>query len=801
MGKCMRKIIGIICSVLLVLQMTLVVSCGGNGNGSGSDGSGESVSEIFSGNVSDYVDVWSTYGATKVLQNAKNNDSYHNLGGGISFSMMKNESEGSQLVLTAKRNVSSYELVGEDLKDDDGNVISKEDISIYHQKYVEITKRANAEMNPAFAVGDYIPDMLLDMDKAVEYKENAIKAGENQSVYVEVKTKSDTKAGTYKGNFTLKVNGAKVSVPVSVTVWDFGFEGKSDFKSTFLLYTWGLLHGEYDCSDEIILNYMETALKYDICIYPVGTFDYNAEDEVSTYDGFIDYVVDTYERSDAFNTIIVPVALGGDFKAYSSDGQPSGDSQSILKYLNGLLERSTPEKPYLDHVVFYVSGLDEADMRPADWAKSKNIFGVGGEIDQLYSYLSAEIKKSDAYKGFSADYQAKIVTAVENVPMVFTNVGFMSDAVGVYDSATFCPLIDNFADPIQAEKYAEAAQKYNNGNLWTYTCTGCQYPYPSFHIDDYNYGNRAAGLMYKYYNVNGFLYWQTAQYYPSAYGFDTFLDPYTMAGRSGLIWNGEGCLFYPGAKYGSKNPFPSTRLVTYRDSMEDYKMISVLENLLNEYAEKKNIEKIDVNDYLADVYASVFCNAEYYLDDSLVYAAREELARRIISLKNGVLIENKKTSVTINSFSDSASLIEKTEGSTASFSGGAADICIKSVDRGDDNKNRRYSTYVQFAVDGLTDATNLVFNVTNTTGRAIEFEVGFIDSDGMNNYAGGVYLAAGATKKANIYFNRSLNSKLSKIKYVRFYFDNVTLDANGNYALSPDVTFRLSNLSYEKRGI
>ena len=51
--------------------------------------------------------------------------------------------------------------------------------------------------------------------------------------------------------------------------------------------------------------------------------------------------------------------------------------------------------------MFYVSGLDEADMRPADWAKSKNIFGVGGEIDQLYSYLSAEIKKSDAYKGFS----------------------------------------------------------------------------------------------------------------------------------------------------------------------------------------------------------------------------------------------------------------------------------------------------------------------------------------------------------------------------------------------------------------
>lgn len=784
-GECMKKIIGIICSVFLVAQTAIFAGCGKE--------------EETNGNVNEMVDVWSTYGATKVLQNQKENVSYHNLGEGISISMMKNESEGTQLVLTAKKDVSSYELIGGDLKDNAGNVIPKDDIDIYHQKYITITKRANAEMNPAFAVGDYIPDMLLDMDKAVEYKENTIKAGENQSIYVEVKTASDTKAGTYKGDFTLKVDGAEISVPVTVTVWDFGFEGKSEFKSIFLLYTWGLLHGEYDCSDEMILNYMETALKYDICIYPVGTFDYNATEEVDTYTGFIDYVVDAYDRNEAFNTIIVPIALGGDFKAYSSDGQPSGDSKNILKYLNGLLEKSTPEKPYLDHVVFYVSGLDEADMRPADWEKSKNIFGVGGEIDQLYSYLSAEIQKSDAYKSFNADYQAKIVTAVENVPMVFTNVGFMSDAVGVFDSATFCPLIDNFADPVQAEKYTEAAQKYNNGNLWTYTCTGCQYPYPSFHIDDYNYGNRAAGMMYKYYNVNGFLYWQTAQYYPSAYGFDTFLDPYTMAGRSGLIWNGEGCLFYPGAKYGSKNPFPSTRLVTYRDSMEDYNMISVLENLLNEYTDKKNIEKIDVNEYLADVYASVFCNAEYYLDDSLVYIAREELAKRIISLQNGVLIEDKKAAVTINAFSDSANTIEKTEGSTVSLNSGAAEICIKAVDRGDDNKNRRYSTYVQFQVNGLADATNLAFNITNTTGRAIEFDIGFIDSDGTNNYAGGVYLAAGATKKENIYFNRSLNAKLSKIKYVRFYFDNMVLDASGNYVLSPDVKFTLSNLVYEKR--
>ena len=190
----MKKIIGIICSVFLVAQTAMFAGCGKE--------------EEKKGNVNELVDVWSTYGATKVLQNQKESVSYHNLGEGISISMMKNESEGTQLVLTAKKDVSSYELIGGDLKDDAGNVISKDDIGIYHQKYITITKRANAEMNPAFAVGDYIPDMLLDMDKAVEYKENTIKSGENQSIYVEVETKSDTKAGTYKGDFTGRRRGS-----------------------------------------------------------------------------------------------------------------------------------------------------------------------------------------------------------------------------------------------------------------------------------------------------------------------------------------------------------------------------------------------------------------------------------------------------------------------------------------------------------------------------------------------------------------------------------------------------------------
>ena len=64
-------------------------------------------------------------------------------------------------------------------------------------------------------------------------------------------------------------------------------------------------------------------------------------------------------------------------------------------------------------------------------------------------------------------------------------------------------------------------------------------------------------------------------------------------------------------------------------------MLCVYENLLNEYAEKYGIEGgLDVNDYVADIYDSLFSGAVYYTDDSLVFKAREELAKRILALKN-----------------------------------------------------------------------------------------------------------------------------------------------------------------------
>ena len=806
----MKKIIVVILAVMLAFQM---VACSKSNDSTG--GSSSDNGNTPANNIADIVDISSTYGATKVLQNR--DIEYPDLGKQLSVSMMKNESEGTQLVLKAKKDVASYELKAADLKCGDA-VLSKDSIKIYQENYVKILKRAdlnNQNINPAFKVGDYIPDMLLDMDKAVEYKENTIASGENRSVYVEFKTSMETKAGVYTGNFTLEVDGFTTEIPVSVTVWDFGFDRKSDFESVFLLYRWGLTHGEYDCTDEKVFDYIDAALDYEVNIYPIGTFDYSKDEEIdndaakkegyasAVVKGFVEYVDKYYAENRAFNTITIPISLTVSYKHSES----SSASNNILNYLEKLLEHSYangygPE--YLERTVLYMSGVDEADNRPSDWKRCYDLFDEGGEADKLLDYLWKNIEQNEIYKNATDEDKVRIEIAVKNLPFLLTCVYFDDDAVGRFTSSVFCPLIDKFANPINVMKYKEAAERYNNSNLWVYTCTGCPYPSPSFHIDDYNYGNRVAGWMYKYYDLNGFLYWQTAQYYPSASGYDGYLDVYEDPTRS-YVFNGEGCLFYPGAKYGSEKPFPSTRIVNYRDSIEDYNMICLLEDLINEYG----IDR-DVNDYLADVYISIFNNAVYYNEDDLVYLAREELASRINYLiKNHELKETAKIETTINSFSDgnydadkADSKFSVTQNSSVAYSDNSAEVTIRHVERKNESQNMLYKTNVKFAISGLSDfanATNLNFTIENICDDAeadnnLEFEIYLVTAD-EDIYVGGCYLGTGKTKDVKVYFDKDVSKYLGKATHIKFSFSNMK---NGKF--SPDFKFRLSNFSFERNG-
>lgn len=788
------------------------------------------------GEVTQTAEVWSTYSSAKVTQNAKQSVPYAQLEASINIQMMKDETEGAQLIVTAEKDIGSYMLTASALSDGKGHTIPAEDISIYHQKYITVTRRSDV-LNTDFQAGDYIPDMLLPIDIAKEYGENTIAEGDNQGITVEVTTTSDTEPGTYTGTFVLDLDGEKQNIPVTVEVWNIEYEGRRTFQSSFLLYRNSLIAGEYEASDELVDRYVDFLLDYNVNTYVIKD-SYPVDEFVAEAQRLF--------ANDNYNSICIPVGLSTSYTATSAM------ADQIVNYIVAIAEVSTPEKPYLEYLYLYPSALDEADMHGID-AAVERIFSVDGEWDKTLARAFTAVQATEAYKSFSAEFRAQVDEAVENIPAIFTNTTFRGDWAASLN-AVFCPYLSVLGDDGQLQQYQDGAAANGIEDLWAYTCVGPNYPNPTFHIDDYNLGTRVTGWMAKKFGVNGYLYWAVNMY--QAINEDAWrdVDVYETAERAGYC-AGDGFLLYPGAYYGSEYPFASTRLAAWRDAMDDYDMLCVYEQLLNEKAADYGIE-IDFNDYVNDLYDSLFAGTSYYTDDALVEAARAELASRILALKNdGIMVQPTQSGATlyaeagsltidgeqvtgtsantgysyaltnsgtsaaeftvataantytfrvgamgvVASFADNTGTAEWTDGSSVTYSDGAANVTIVSVYRGTegvlDGATQRFSPYVQFGTDGLAGASAIRFTMTNTGSNGFSFTLRLVAANGTITVGTG-YVGGNATRS----FRFDLDSRtltdavLEGVTEVRIAFRNVN---DAVTALEPTKTFTLGDIWYE----
>ena len=821
-------------SLLAVLTMVSIVGCGDkfSPQGNGSDEPPTSDETVAA------TEIWSTYSTVKVPQN-RNLDVYEKQDAEIYLSMMKDETEGTQLVITAGQDISSYELVEAELSDGKGNTISTDQIDVYHQKYVHIDKMFNIN-NTVYRGGDYLPDMLLPMETAVEYKENTVKKGENQGITVEITTTSDTVPGIYNGMFTLKMDGKTKKIPATVEVWDIEYKGRRTFQSCFLIYRSYLAQGEYEATDEMMDSYVQFLLDYKINPDYVQRSDlgYNNIDDFTSY-------IEKYFENDNFNSIVIPVHLAFPFEHNNSN------ADSVIEYVKKLVEISTPETNYVDYSYIYPSGYDEADIHEELKDDAIRVFQEGGDYQRMLERAVVECDEAldVLQEKYGKSFRKQIEQSILDIPAIFTNVNFIEEYVGELNSV-FCPYLNLFGDDIAAQKYQAAAEDDTNGDLWAYTCCGPTNPYPTFHLDDFNLGTRVSGWMEKKYKINGYLYWAVNLYEPSGnHDVEDFIDPYDTPDRASDC-HGDGFLLYPGKYYGSDSPFASLRLVNYRDSMDDYDMLCVYENLLNERAAAYGTS-VNFDDYVNDLYTSLFDEAIYYQEDSLVYMAREELANRILALQNsdGLLVKSEisadgqTTESEIYSTVKTLKINGETVQGTASGTGykyivstatgagektlkiesaskayvytlnqsGAAnmqsfnkndttivtarangvDVTIKAENRGAEAQTTAFRPYVEFRVSDFANAKELIFVIKNTTDREIEANVQLAGD--VRETVGGIYLRAGEEKEYRIQLSGVSEDVLSGATHVRIAFTNTL-----NGALQQDRTFTIGNIRFVK---
>ncbi len=712
--------------------------------------------------------VWSTYNTVKVIQQTGRNDSYTKLEAKLGVQMMRSEYEGAQLIITSDKD-STYMLTAGTLKDSSGNVFPAENIQIYHQKYQTI--KINYNGDSAFQAGDAIPDMLLPLDIAAKFGENKIPANSNQGITVEFNS-AGVPAGVYTGSFTLDLDGKTQEIPVSVEVWDIEYEGRREFQSCFMIYRDALISGEYNNTDAVVDAYIDKLMEYKANAYVVRT--YNSCEKL---------VADTLRQfeSSNYNSVVIPFDFQLNYHVYEADTVTAA-AQSAVDYIKALVKASTAEKNLIAYAYFYPSSYDEADIVEGRGGPSETFLCEGGEYQQTLQLAVQQLKDEGWFSEQTAEFAAQMEQDILQIPAVFTNVNFVDKWVGELN-ATFCPYVSLFNDTAVLNQYQDAAANNSYGDLWAYTCSGPVNPYPTFHIDDGTLDMRVCGWMEKAYDITGYLYYKVNEYSVTQDNLENdYVDLYGTPARYYDV-NGDGFLLYPGRYYESDAPFASVRLAAYRDGMDDYDMLSIYEKLLEQYAKANNLESFDFNDYVDDLYHSLFSGVVAKQDSALLYTARQELAKRILALKN----ENKL-------LCDPA---EAEHVKITDFAQGGEAVVIKSEykDKGEEigAKTKMFRPSFTAKVSSMDGAKALCFSYKNTGTQDMVMQIDLVTKSGNKVFASTSYCAAGKTRDVKIFVDE-LEISLSDVEEVRLSFENVATNDLGEVTLLPDKNLTVTDL-------
>ena len=509
----------------------------------------------------DAVDIWSAYATDKVLQDAENNGDIVRFDPKVAVNACKGEYESTQLILTANKDISSYNVEVSDLTDGAGNTFEAENILVYHEKYIEV--KATFEGNGA-ETGMY-PDALLPIEKAVEYGENTISAGNNQGVYITFNVPADQAAGTYTGTMKVTYDGAQTSIPVTLGVNDILVSQTTHTKSKFNV-TFAHWLGELDSTQDMLDSYISVMAEHRISpgLIMFGNDSNYTDESIAAY---AQKAYDLLQENPKMSTFAVPTPTMTD----SSTGLPTLNGETFGKYLNAIIDVALASYDaeaetgfdLMSYAICTVSIIDEPDLNNT----LDRVPGVAAQFESAISDAKAHLEQLAEEKGISDAFVQEIETSLDNFPLIVSLTTTWTPDEETQSIITACPLISLYDSASQREVYAQQQQR------WIYTCNQPHSPYPTYHIDDTLVSARSLSWMMSEYDITGNFYW-AADLYQQYVGNGAYqpIDDYYGTAERYENANGDGYLMYPGAPYGMDEPLSSLRLEAIRDGLEEYEL-------------------------------------------------------------------------------------------------------------------------------------------------------------------------------------------------------------------------------------
>ncbi len=493
----------------------------------------------------------------------------------IALRLARNEKESFQIaVLPARDALKKVSVNVTDLTSSSGAIFTRSHIDCDVTGYVETKKR------PPYAVSHlgWWPDPILNFLGPVDIAE-----GDLQSFWIRVRTPADQAPGNYHGKLTVTAeNVPAVTLDFQVRVYGFTLPAASPLP---LAITFAPHDSPIPETKSDQATWRKTAQ------YPLNAWT----NQTAKWGDFLaDYYI-TYD-------------------SLYHHGQPNFE---ILKRLHA--------QNRLDHFnLGYWSYFDDTEASRAQWkANTLTRLRTGyqtakelGLLDHAYIYGCDEVITNY----FSRVEEAAAILKKEfpGVPVMTTtydnSYGMTS---GIKSVDAFCPLTPKF-DAVQA-----AAARAAGKQVWWYICCGPHTPYANMFIEYPTIeGRLLMGAMTAKERPDGFLYYQISIWNSQK---PITSGPYTdWTARSWTTYHGDGAWTCVGP---DGSPLPTQRLENFRDGLEDFAYVRLLEDLVRQRAsEPATPWSAEAHAALTVPDSLVKNMKEYARDPDALYAWRDHLA-------------------------------------------------------------------------------------------------------------------------------------------------------------------------------
>ena len=417
------------------------------------------------------------------------------------------------------------------------------------------------------------PEVVMDMADTFE-----LKAERNQQFVITAKSTKETPAGMYTATLTIRdADGKEVKcATVYAYVWDFTVPDAPYSASLFGTASYGVNYVDY--------------------------YNHMLENNLSSY--ILPYEI-TSEEADAYmsDPRVTAFAIAG------CTAGPNGEYGTAM-YAN--IMSKTPEQT--------VANYNKVMSNP-EWAK-KGLFYYTDEpsgdalfvIRDTYNYVTELLGTTNirnmtplsCHSYPDDDHKNKNIDVIE----------FMDPYINVW-----CPQAHAYHNLEDGGRWTPryAYNKYGNYServkafrekgeeIWWYVCVDPQIPYPNYFNLYQGVINRLLSWQQYMNNVDGSLYYATGNSWNSISKHQFVLKDY-----------GDGCLQFPGEKWGRVGPQASWRLYQIRDGFDDFDYMKIAEELCGREAVMKSVNKV------------TWGMLKYTEDYKVLDAARDEIVKMIL---------------------------------------------------------------------------------------------------------------------------------------------------------------------------